>query len=106
MSFSTELLSFSHGADFLRADLHIHSFGQQGSYDVHDDSMTPVNIVDAALRDRIDVIAITDHNEIGNVPIALEYAKGRQILLVPGVECWSRHKATMTHIPATAGITV
>ncbi len=38
--------TFSAGATFVRADLHIHSFGKDdGSFDVTDETMTPENIV-------------------------------------------------------------
>ena len=35
----------SNGAHFLKADLHIHSYGDGGSYDVDDYQMNPQNIV-------------------------------------------------------------
>ncbi len=72
------------GADFVRADLHIHSYG--GSFDVTDETMTPENIVDAAISKQISVIAITDHNEIENVQKALLHAAGKNILVIPGME--------------------
>lgn len=70
----------------MRADLHIHSFGERGSYDVSDASMTPEAIVDAAQAEKLGIISITDHNEIRNVESALKAAEGRSILIVPGVE--------------------
>ena len=36
-------------AYFARADLHIHSYGEEGSYDVADPEMTPEAIVDRAV---------------------------------------------------------
>jgi len=38
------------GAKFLRADLHIHSYGEFGSFDVADTTMTPMAIVDTAIE--------------------------------------------------------
>lgn len=82
-----ELNNISSGAKFYRADLHIHSFGiKTGSYDVTDEQMTPENIVDTAIAENISIISITDHNEIGNVEIALSYAKNKPILIIPGIE--------------------
>lgn len=72
------------GATFWRADLHIHSFG--GSHDVADDSMTPEAIVATAAAENIGIIAITDHNDISNVPRALAVATANNVLVVPGVE--------------------
>jgi len=82
----TDIRTFDNGAKFYRADLHIHSYGAYASYDVEDDQMTPENIIDEAIKENISVISITDHHEIGNIPAALGYAKGKDILVVPGIE--------------------
>lgn len=74
------------GAKFLRADLHIHSFGEFGSYDVVDHTMTPEAIVDKAIEKGLNIISITDHNEIQNVDTALRYSNGKNILVIPGIE--------------------
>ena len=55
----------SPGAQFLRADLHIHSYGV--SADVRDSKMTVDEIVRTAQERELDVIAIADHNAIDNV---------------------------------------
>ncbi len=81
-----EILSQSNGAHFCRADLHIHSFGPGGSYDVTDIAMTPEAIVDRAIAENLQVIAIADHNAIGNIRAAVAHAEGKQILVVPAVE--------------------
>lgn len=86
MSLLQEIQNESNGALFRRADLHIHSFGADGSYDVTDATMTPEAIVDTSMAERLDLIAITDHNQIGNVRSALKYAQGKSLLVVPGVE--------------------
>jgi len=81
-----EIVQYSSGAQFRRADLHIHSFGEVGSYEVTDATMTPENIVDTAIAEGLHVIAITDHNQVGNVRRALKHAEGKSLLVVPGVE--------------------
>lgn len=81
-----EILLHSCGALFRRADLHLHSFGPGGSYDVADATMTPEAIVDTALKENLQVIAITDHDVVGNVRRAIDHAKGKPLLVVPGVE--------------------
>ena len=78
------LASLSCGASFFRGDLHIHSFG--ASYDVKDTAATPAAIVDMAQREGLAIIAITDHNEISNVPTAVEAGRTAGILVIPGVE--------------------
>ncbi len=75
------------GSKFVRADLHIHSYGKEGgSFDVTDTTMTPENIVDTAIAKGLSIISITDHNEIGNVRIAIDHAVGKNILVIPGIE--------------------
>jgi histidinol phosphatase-like PHP family hydrolase/ABC-type enterochelin transport system ATPase subunit len=76
----------TNGAKFLRADLHIHSFGEFGSYDVSDHTMTPEAIVDTAIEKGLSIISITDHNEIQNSSTAINYAEGKDILVIPGIE--------------------
>ncbi|MHB1532911.1 TrlF family AAA-like ATPase [Acidithiobacillus sp.] len=86
MSLLQEIQNESNGALFRRADLHIHSFGEGGSYDVTDVTMTPEGIIDTAIAERLDLVAITDHNQIGNIRPALKYADGKGLLVIPGVE--------------------
>lgn len=84
MTILEQVLSQPTGARFYRADLHIHSFGL--SHDVKDKTMTAEAIVNTALSENLTIISITDHNEIGNVEIALKSASGKNILVIPGVE--------------------
>jgi predicted metal-dependent phosphoesterase TrpH len=56
--------TLQNGARFYRCDLHVHSYG--GSHDVSDQTMTPEAIVQTAAKENLSIIAITDHNEIGN----------------------------------------
>lgn len=74
------------GANFFRADLHIHSFGDFGSYDVTDINMTPEAIVDTSIEKSINIISVTDHNEIHNCISAVMYSKEKEILVIPGIE--------------------
>jgi len=79
-------MEINSGSKFVRADMHIHSYGSGGSFDVRDESMTPLNIVDTALANNLSIISITDHNEIENAKTAADYAKDKSILFVPGIE--------------------
>lgn len=77
----------SQGALFYKSDLHIHSYGKgMGSFDVTDTSNTPNAIVDTAISKCLKVISITDHNEIMNSIMAVQYAKGKDVLVIPGIE--------------------
>lgn len=79
------------GAKFLNADLHVHSFG--ASADVSDTKMTPAAIVEAAVKQNISILAITDHNTDKNIAAVLDYAtKYADVLIVlPGVEVTTAH---------------
>jgi predicted metal-dependent phosphoesterase TrpH/ABC-type lipoprotein export system ATPase subunit len=79
-------ITTSSGAEFIRADLHIHSYGASGSYDVTDNEMTPEKIVDESIRNNLGLISITDHNEILNSQLAIQYANGKSITVIPGIE--------------------
>ena len=79
-----ELNDINSGANFLRADLHIHSIGDEGSFDVFDTMMTPENIVDTAIEKGLSIISITDHNEIGNVKRGIKHSENKNILVIPG----------------------
>ncbi len=74
-----EIDNLNNGADFVRADLHIHSYGtDDGSFDVKDEQMTPENIVDTAIQYNLSIISITDYNEINNSKLATEYVEGKK----------------------------
>ncbi|NCA66456.1 MAG: PHP domain-containing protein [Clostridia bacterium] len=63
-------------------DLHIHSALSPCA----DDNMTPVNICGFAKLKGLDMIAIADHNAIGNVEVALRVGKEYGITVVPAME--------------------
>jgi len=98
MSIFEKCLNTSQGARFYRADMHIHSFGS--SQDVTDTTMTPKNIVAAAIKVNLDVISITDHNEINNVEASIEAAKDKALLVIPGVELSTPQGHLLCYLPS------
>ena len=77
----------TNGALFYKADLHIHSYGKDtGSFDVTDITNTPQAIVDIAIEKGLKIISITDHNQYLNSLFAAQYANGKDILVIPGIE--------------------
>jgi len=74
------------GARFVRADLHVHV--------VPDGQPSPnqpaTDYVRAALAQGIEVLAITDHNSVAYVRDVLAAARGKPILVLPGIEVSSR----------------
>jgi ABC-type cobalamin/Fe3+-siderophores transport system ATPase subunit/histidinol phosphatase-like PHP family hydrolase len=97
MSALSEILAQSVGAQFLRADLHIHSYG--ASHDVKDASMTSAAIVQTAVKEGLSIVAITDHNEISNVESALEAARDGSVLVIPGVELSTSQGHLLCYVP-------
>jgi len=68
----------------MKIDLHVHT-----SYS-YDSNSLPKEIVDVAIERGIDCLAITDHGEIKGALEAVEYAKGKSILIIPGIEIKSK----------------
>ena len=97
MSALDETLAQPTGARFVRADLHIHSFG--ASHDVRDQSMTPTAIVATAAREGLSIIAVTDHNEIANVEPTLLTASSAGICVIPGVELSTSQGHLLCYLP-------
>ncbi len=63
-------------------DLHIHSVLSPCA----DDLMTPNNILNMAVLKGLDIIAVTDHNSLRQLPTIAKIAQSYALLLVPGVE--------------------
>lgn len=71
------------------ADLHIHTcLSPCAELD-----MTPLRIIDAAVKKGLDVIAISDHNSAENAEIAVKIAEGRGIKVLPAMEVTSYEEA-------------
>jgi len=60
-------------------DLHLHSSASDGA-------LAPEALVEAAVRARLDVIALTDHDTVSGIPAAIEAALGENIAVIPGIE--------------------
>src|SRR5437764_869138 len=97
MSALDDIFAQPAGARFYRADLHIHSYG--ASHDVRDPTMTAAAIVATAAREGLSAIALTDHNEIGNVEAALQAARSTQLLVVPGIELSTPQGHLLCYLP-------
>ena len=69
----------------MRCDLHCHT-----SYS-YDSTTPPKKMVEAAISKKIDCLAITDHSEIKGALEAVEYAEGKSILIIPGIEIKSKN---------------
>jgi len=68
----------------MKCDLHIHT---RYSFD---SSSAPEAVIDTALKRGINCLAITDHSQVKGVMVAQEYARGKPIVIIPGIEIKSR----------------
>ena len=86
-----DVMAVDNGARFHHVDLHIHTYG--GSSDVKDPTMTPEAVIDAAIAQKLSVIAITEHNSNKSIERALAHTQKYlgQILVLPGVEVTTAH---------------
>jgi len=65
-----------------RADLHIHTvLSPCGSLE-----MSPLNIIELALKAKLDIIAITDHNSTKQVRVVKQMAEKHGVFVIGGVE--------------------
>ncbi|MDI6803889.1 MAG: PHP domain-containing protein [Bacteroidota bacterium] len=71
-----------------KADLHIHTCLSPCG----DLKMTPQKIINQVLTNNIDIIAICDHNSAENVPALVKAAKGKEVVVLPGMEICSREE--------------
>jgi DNA repair ATPase RecN len=63
--------------------------------------MTPAKIVETAVQHGLDVLAVTDHNEILNAAATLNAAKGTSLLVIPGVELSTPQGHLLAYLPTT-----
>jgi 3',5'-nucleoside bisphosphate phosphatase len=71
-----------------RADLHIHScLSPCGDLDIY-----PRRIVQRALEEGLDIIAVSDHNTAENAAAAIRAAEGTGLTVLPGMEVTSEEE--------------
>jgi 3',5'-nucleoside bisphosphate phosphatase len=72
----------------LYADFHIHTALSPCA----DMDMTPNNIINMAKLNRLDVIAITDHNSIENVASCMAVGEKAGLIVIPGMELQTKEE--------------
>ena len=77
----------------MKIDLHTHTTASDGT-------LTPAGLVQAALRDGIDVLAITDHDTVAGIAPALTAAAGTGLRVLAGVELAATHGRHGLHLLA------
>lgn len=75
-----------------RIDLHIHT-------SISDGELTPMEVIDEAVKNGVSVISIADHDTIDAYTDELfEYAKTKNIKLIPAVEISTKTKKSGIHV--------
>jgi DNA repair ATPase RecN len=103
MSTIDDILAKPTGAQFYRADLHIHSYG--ASHDVLDPTLTPSAVIQTALREGLAIVAVTDHNEIANVAETIREGRNAGVYVVPGVELSTSQGHLLCYLPTLDALT-
>ncbi|NOY71054.1 MAG: PHP domain-containing protein [Gammaproteobacteria bacterium] len=75
----------------IKYDLHTHSTASDGT-------LTPTELVHRAKEQRVDVLALTDHDTVAGIEEAITAANAHSISLIPGVEISSQWQNTGIHI--------
>ena len=81
------------GGGCLKGDYHIHTYYSDGVF-------SPEKIVDLALDAGLQVIALTDHDNVLSYNVAKEYLKTKEVdfKLIPGIEVNTLYKDYEVHI--------
>ncbi|MFO0794330.1 MAG: transcription antitermination factor NusB [Candidatus Brocadiaceae bacterium] len=77
--------------DYGNSDLHVHT-------NYSDGTMTPEQVVDEAIRLGVSTISITDHDTVDGISIACNYARGKHINIIPGIELSAYLEPSEIHI--------
>jgi len=72
-------------------DLHVHTKISDGTY-------TPEEVVQLAAQEGIQVLAITDHDEVAGIKRAKKEAKNHSIKIISGIECSTTFEHGTRHI--------
>ncbi len=72
-------------------DLHVHSNASDGS-------LTPSEVAEEAMKMGLSAIALTDHDTIDGVTEILEYTKGKELEVIPGIELSCYYNNREIHI--------
>jgi predicted metal-dependent phosphoesterase TrpH len=75
----------------MKADLHMHSTNSDGR-------KTMRELVDLAQKNNVDIIAISDHDTVGDIDDAIKYGESKGITVLPAIELSTVEKNKSVHI--------
>ena len=73
------------------ADLHLHTSFSDGAY-------SPEGLVNSAVKAGLAAIAVTDHDTVSGVALAIDAAKDRGVEVIPGIELSAEEGSQEVHI--------
>jgi len=79
---------------WFRTDLHVHTCLSPCA----DLRMSPRRIVGEALHQKLDIVAVTDHNSAANVSAVMKAAEGTSLAVLPGMEVCTREEVHVVAI--------
>jgi len=77
------------------ADLHLHTYHSDGT-------RSPTEVIDLAVKLDLQIIAISDHDNVAAFHEIRDYAAERAVLLIPAAELSANHSGVDVHILAYA----
>lgn len=75
----------------MKFDLHLHSYFSDGRY-------SPKMVVEECKKLGLEVISLTDHENVGGVPEAVKAGEGLGIKIIPGIELAAGYQGKEYHI--------
>ncbi len=75
----------------MKADLHMHTTYSDGRLD-------PMAVVDLAHANNVDIIAITDHDVVGDITPLIEYGKTIGVTVLPAIELSTLEDQKSVHV--------
>lgn len=86
-----KIIGAHRGSHFIKADLHVHTPASKDWNEKNDaahqaDKINAKQIVNAALKNGVKLIAITDHNSVEWCEKVIEASKGTELIVLPGFE--------------------
>lgn len=76
---------------YKKGDFHLHTKNSDGK-------LSPIELVNLAKQEGVDIIAITDHDTIAGVEEAVQYGESIGIKVIPGVELSTLYNGKNVHI--------
>ena len=74
-----------------KGDFHMHSICSDGN-------LSPAEIVKYAKKRKVDIIALTDHNNVNGLDEAIYEGKKNNVVVIPGVELSTKYKSNRVHV--------